>query len=382
MRKIKGLKKIIYVAMCAVLLTGCSKKDVSVEENNNGIIYDAEVCTTEGNNEESIVADEEENIELSEAIIINDGRESYRYTFNPYAIPDIYKETYGEEFVEYYKGFCDAVLAGEDSFECPDYDTYWKILDVAYIYLPITSDCLDMPVYDDNTIIDGKCQIVYRYSKEELLENIEEFNSKVESIITTYLQDGDTEFERALKLYRYCSMTHAYDYVLLETGVVTGDKLCGGYRMIMDELGICQEYSAAYAYLLLQVGIDADVVGGGNDDTAHAWNIVRIDNQYYYMDTTSQSGYTSYPLYFFGMTIDDYAQLSGFPAESHIVGGTSMIKVNYNDVSDDRFEELRKCHFYEIDHDNHTIKYEGYIYEEIDYESEDNGEFFEGELEF
>ena len=150
----------------------------------------------------------------------------------------------------------------------------------------------------------------------------------------------------------------------------------------MGELGICQEYAAAYAYLLLQVGIDADVVGGGNDDTAHAWNIVRIDNQYYYMDTTSQSGYMSYPLYFFGMTIDDYAQLSGFPAESHTVGGTSMIKVNYNDVSDGRFEELRKCNFYDIDHDNHTIRYSGYIYEEIDYESEDNGEYFEGELEF
>lgn len=382
MRKIKGLKKTIYVVMCAVLLTGCSKKDVTVEENKNSSVYETEVYTTEENNEESVVEEESESTEIPEGIIINDGRESYRYTFNPYAIPDIYKETYGEEFVEYYKGFCDAVLAGEDSFECPDYDTYWKILDVAYIYLPITSDCLDMPVYDDNTIIDGKCQIVYRYSKEELLENIEEFNSKVESIITTYLQDGDTEFERALKLYQYCSMTHAYDYVQLETGVVTGDKLCGGYRMIMDEIGICQEYAAAYAYLLLQVGIDADVVGGWNDDTAHAWNIVRIDNQYYYMDTTSQSGYMSYPLYFFGMTIDDYAQLSGFPAESHTVGGTSMIKVNYNDVSDGRFEELRKCNFYEIDHDKHTIKYEGYIYEEIDYESEDNGEFFEGELEF
>ncbi|MBO5424875.1 MAG: hypothetical protein J6A25_05115, partial [Lachnospiraceae bacterium] len=111
MRKIKGLKKTIYVVMCAVLLTGCSKKDVTVEENKNSLVYEAEVYTTEENNEESVVEVESESTGSPEGIVINDGRESYEYTFNPYAIPDIYKETYGEEFVEYYKGFCDAVLA-------------------------------------------------------------------------------------------------------------------------------------------------------------------------------------------------------------------------------------------------------------------------------
>ena len=33
MRKIKGLKKTIYVVMCAVLLTGCSKKETPVMSN-------------------------------------------------------------------------------------------------------------------------------------------------------------------------------------------------------------------------------------------------------------------------------------------------------------------------------------------------------------
>lgn len=389
MKAIKTIKKTIYMIMCLILLTGCNSKDTSTETKNSNVENNVESQVVEDDvaTDKNVGEITEENVQQEndfyEATTINDGRASYEYTFNPCVLPELYVEAYGEEFIEYYKGFCDAVLSGDDSFECPDYDTYWKILDVAYYFLPITSDCLDMPVYDENTIVDGKCDIVYRYSKEEHLKNVEEFKSKLEEVITTNLQEGDTELERALKLYQYCSTTYVYDYEQLENGTVSGDKYPGGYRMIMDEIGICQEYAAAYAYLLLQVGIDAEVVGGYNEETAHAWNMIRIDNQYYYADVTSQSGYLATPLYYFGMTIDEYIEISGYSVETHKIGSSSNINItDYYALSDDKFKGLRQCNFYEIDHQNHTIKYDGYIYDEIDYESDSNGEYFEGKVDF
>lgn len=376
----KKFKKTICLLMCVLFLTGCNSdsKGSSIEAQRNEEL--STETSTEISTEENV--SDEISEEIYEEIIINDGRANYEYTFNPYAIADIYVESYGEDFFEYYKGFCDAVLAGEDSFECPDYDTYWKILDAAYICLPITSDCLDMPEYGENNIVDGRCDIVYRYSVEEHQNNVREFINKVEEIITTNIQEGDTEFEKALNLYEYCVYTYVYDYEQFETGLVSGDKYPGGYRTIMDETGICQDLAVAYAYLLLQAGVDSDVVYGQNEETAHAWNIVRINNQYYYMDVASQISYMTNPLYFFCVTADEYAEISEFSLETHSICGSSNIDATVYDVSDEKYMELRECNFYEVNHDSRFIVYEGYIYEDISYDSEDCGEYFEGSVGF
>ena len=383
MKLLKTLKKVTCLFMCSVLLVGCqgnnrnteSKKSSSIQlqKDNNKNHEQTEVVNSENRKPKTE--------ELNEPLQTNVGRKKYRYTFDPYAIPDIYLETYGEKFYTCYKGFCDAVLEGEDYFQCPDYDTYWKILDVAHIFLPITSDCLDMPIYDDNTIQNGVCKIVYRHSKEKHLNNVKEFLDKVKMIITTNLQEGDTEFEKALKLYQYCSLTFVYDYEQVETGKVSGDKLCGGYRIIIDELGICQEYAPAYAFLLLQVDVQADVVSGWNDEVSHEWTLVEIENKHYYMDTTSQSSYLSYPLYFFGLTADTYAKISEFPVSSHTIGGSACMKIPY-DTNNKNFEKLRKCNFYDINHEKRTIHYEGYIYKDTSYESKDKGKKIEGKIKF
>lgn len=49
---------------------------------------------------------------------------------------------------------------------------------------------------------------------------------------------------------------------------------------------VCQGYADAAQYLLQNLGISSTVVIGNADGGNHAWNMVRLDGNYYYMDVT------------------------------------------------------------------------------------------------
>ena len=58
----------------------------------------------------------------------------------------------------------------------------------------------------------------------------------------------------------------------------------------MGDYGICQEIAPAYAYLLLQVGVDAGICGSlsKDGDSAHAWTMVKLNDTWYHADVTWQ----------------------------------------------------------------------------------------------
>ena len=49
---------------------------------------------------------------------------------------------------------------------------------------------------------------------------------------------------------------------------------------------VCQGYSAAANYLLSKLGIQSFIVPGDANGGPHAWNCVKLDGEYYYMDVT------------------------------------------------------------------------------------------------
>lgn len=49
---------------------------------------------------------------------------------------------------------------------------------------------------------------------------------------------------------------------------------------------VCQGYADATSYLLNQLGIQSTIIVGTANNESHAWNMVRLDDQYYYIDTT------------------------------------------------------------------------------------------------
>lgn len=65
---------------------------------------------------------------------------------------------------------------------------------------------------------------------------------------------------------------------------------------LVDKRVVCEGYSETFQYLLQRCGIQSIFIGGSvissNRPTPHAWNIVRIDGQYYFVDCTWNDGMT------------------------------------------------------------------------------------------
>ena len=65
--------------------------------------------------------------------------------------------------------------------------------------------------------------------------------------------------------------------------------ICG---VFLDGKAVCEGYARAMQYLLQKCGVECAEVAGyirketGERDGAHAWNILKIDGDYYYLDTT------------------------------------------------------------------------------------------------
>lgn len=65
-------------------------------------------------------------------------------------------------------------------------------------------------------------------------------------------------------------------------------SICG---VFLNHKAVCAGYAAAMSYLLRQYGIEcAYVVGNIIGGTPHAWNVAKLDGEYYHLDITWDDG--------------------------------------------------------------------------------------------
>ena len=60
----------------------------------------------------------------------------------------------------------------------------------------------------------------------------------------------------------------------------------GVYGALVNHLSICQGFAQTYDYLCKRAGLFSLVVSGNTSFGDHAWNIIKLDDGYYHVDTT------------------------------------------------------------------------------------------------
>lgn len=103
--------------------------------------------------------------------------------------------------------------------------------------------------------------------------------------------EGKTTFEKIKAIYHYLVTTVTYDYDNLED---TSYLLkYTAYAALINKTAICQGYAVAFYRLLMEADIPVRVIRGVSGNENHAWNIAELDNYWYNVDSTWDSG--SYP---------------------------------------------------------------------------------------
>ena len=270
--------------------------------------------------------------------------EPFVYQFRPHVLSQEYRQLYGAEVERAFYDYCDAVLAGEETFPCPDGETLRRCVSLSRSCLPIADALLER---DRCRVEGGTAHLTYRVSREEVRELATRFREKVTAVITAAVPYREPDWVQAAELLTAVARKDTYD----DTATLDDMLRVTPYRAIMEDIGICQELAGEYIYYLLQVGIDAFPVSALNRDgsDAHEWAMAALGGAYYHIDPTYS---VSYPdsLYFFGMNDRQREYYGDFPPESFTYADSDALGQAEYAADSRRFEPLWLAESYILDH--------------------------------
>ncbi|WP_295158021.1 leucine-rich repeat protein [uncultured Ruminococcus sp.] len=112
-------------------------------------------------------------------------------------------------------------------------------------------------------------------------------DEKADRIIEYLDLDGKSDRDKIFAIYNYVCQNVEYDH---ENAYDDSNvKKYSGYAALCERKAVCQGYALAVYDLMLKAGIDCRVVTGKLNGGNHAWNIVRLNGKYYYLDATNDS---------------------------------------------------------------------------------------------
>ena len=263
------IKRVFSLVLCfviaAVSVTGCSS--VVAEESTT-------VTTT---SVETTVPETSETTEQTTTA-------GPWFTVQPKVYSSFHERVFGKQMCDAWYSLVDAVMAGEDSFRCPNGHIYlWTMAEFPKVCFPVIGEIVKPKDHYDLASINGTAEFDYKVSKEEAAKKIAEFEELAEDIINEVIRPEYTDFEKALALYSYFTHTYTYDYDTFRK-VESNEAVnyTSSYRLLTTKTGICCEIAEAYSYLLLQVGVDAATV----INAKHEWSIIKLNDKYYHIDPT------------------------------------------------------------------------------------------------
>lgn len=122
-----------------------------------------------------------------------------------------------------------------------------------------------------------------------LYEKYEDMLQKAKEIVKRVIKPEMTDLEKELALHDYIVLNTVYDYenYLLDK---VPEESHQPYGVLVNKVAVCDGFARTIQILLNMVGIESEFVHGDSDSEkgwyGHAWNIVKIDGEYFHLDVT------------------------------------------------------------------------------------------------
>lgn len=129
-------------------------------------------------------------------------------------------------------------------------------------------------IWDGNLFV----RVDYDYTYAQRITFWNKFNTVLESLDL----DGKSDYEKTLAIYRWVTGNVEY-----EKNTTASNQTA--YSALVNGEAVCNGFATLLECMLNAVGVDCIYAGGVNPNSGigHAWNLVKLNNQYYLCDPTS-----------------------------------------------------------------------------------------------
>ncbi len=117
----------------------------------------------------------------------------------------------------------------------------------------------------------------YTMSYDEREQIQKQIDASVEELLAG-ISITDSDYEKAKYVFEILVQNVDYD-----TNANNNQNIISAF---LNRATVCQGYACATQYLMRILGIQSAIVTGNANGESHAWNLVCLDGEYYYMDTT------------------------------------------------------------------------------------------------
>ena len=134
----------------------------------------------------------------------------------------------------------------------------------------------------ENTIkhVGNKYKITMRVKYTSTASKEKTVTKKVKAIVKKLDVSKASDYKKVKAVYDYMCKNVVYDNSL---------KRYSAYHALVGKKAVCQGYAVSVHRLLRNLGVETRIVTGKAESINHAWNIVKINDQWYNLDSTWDS---------------------------------------------------------------------------------------------
>lgn len=144
-------------------------------------------------------------------------------------------------------------------------------------------------------------------SYETTKEQEKELKDKVDAVLAKLDLDGASEYEKVRAIYNYICSNVVYDYEHLNDSSYRLQYTA--YAAAINGTAVCSGVADLFYYMATAAGLEARITV--ND--INAWNIVKVDGKYYYLDPTWDLGINESEYRYFLKGENDFVDIMNGP---------------------------------------------------------------------
>ena len=277
-RNRKSLRGLMFTGLLVAILflNGCSYEELACEVRDYLQLNNEEQVLLKDEDSGAVSARELEDVEQAPAEAVDGLKEEQTQAFHYNRLSEPEQKLYGEILYILQEHLEDIQISTTDSGE------------VEKVFQCVLND------HPEIFYVEGYTLTRYALGEELKMmtlsgtysmtpEIIEEKKQLIDSYVNqcfVSLPTGDgSQYAIARYVYEYLIENTEYD-----AGAPDNQNICS---VFITHRSVCQGYAKATQYLLQKAGIEATLIMGTvQNGEGHAWNLVKLDGENYFMDTT------------------------------------------------------------------------------------------------